>query len=140
MAGDSPNQAGGVQLATNPIGRAATESDVLINEHGRRFGIGGDGQPGNTSFLMLDRRVIASNRMSVPFIAKVVGGINGAGAITLANAVAGDTVISASSVGVSGTGDVSADFEATISVTGQIQQLANNHNNQFILVIVFPRS
>jgi hypothetical protein len=119
------------------LGRAATSDDVLIWEHGRRFGIVGDGQSGDPSALMLDGKVVASNRMTVPFIAKALASGSGAGALTLANAQPGDTVVSVTNLTTPG--DVSASFEATISVAGQIQQLSSTSGNQ-VLVIVFPRS
>ena len=119
------------------LGRAATADDVLIWEHGRRFGILGDGQAGDPSGLVLDGKVVASNRMAVPFIVKAVTSLSGAGAVTLANTVPGDTVVSVTDL--SSDSDVSASFESTISVAGQIQQTASTSGHQ-VLVIVYPRS
>jgi hypothetical protein len=121
------------------LGRAATNDDVLVWEHGRRLGIVGDAQSGDPSALILDGQVVASNRMTVPFIAKAVLGHNGAGAVTLAGTVIGDTVVSATNLTTPG--DVTASFEATISVAGQIQQTAvTNLSAAQVLFVVFPRS
>jgi hypothetical protein len=119
------------------LGRAATSDDVLIWEHGRRFGIVGDGQSGDPSALILDGKVVVSNRMAVPFIAKALTSGAGAGALTLANTQPGDTVVSVTDL--SSDADVSANFEATISVAGQLQQLTTTSSHQ-VFVIVYPRS
>ena len=121
------------------LGRAVTSDDVLVWLHGRRIGIVGDGQAGDESALVVDGKTVASNRMPAPFIVKTVAGSNGAGPVTVASAVAGDTVVNATDL--SFPADASADFEATISVSGQIQQssTSNLSAHQFHLVI-FPRS
>lgn len=130
------------------LGRAATSDDVLLWEHGRRFGIIGDGefpgQPGTSSgrssALMLDGFCIASNRMAVPFIVKAANGLNGAGGVAIANTQPGDTVVSVT--GLSGaSGDASSSFESTVSVAGQVQQTsASNLSGNVYLFVVFPRS
>jgi hypothetical protein len=121
------------------LGRAATDQDILVSEHGRRFGIIGDGAAGDPSALMLDGKVIASNRLTTPFIAKIITGINGAGAVTLAGTQPGDTVVSVTDL--NGTpSDTSANFEATITVAGQIQELNSTPGTHACLAIVWPRS
>lgn len=117
------------------LGRAATSDDVLIWEHGRRLGIVGDGQSGNPSALMLDGKVIASNRVSTGIIVKAVTAI-AAGAITLTGAAVGDTVVSCTDLSTAGDG--SSKFETTISVANQIQQLSAS--TDVFLVVVVPRS
>jgi len=119
------------------LGRAATDQDILISEHGRRFGIVGDGASGNPSALILDNKVVASNRLTTPFIAKCVASLSAAGAVTLTGTQPGDTVVSVTNITTPG--DVSSSFESTISVAGQIQQTASTSSNQ-VLVIVQPRS
>ncbi len=133
------------------LARAATADDVLLWLHGRRIGILGDGEfqgaanPGTTtghnSALVLDGQCVASNRMSVPFIQTAVTSLSAAGAVALggagANAAVGDTVVSV--IDCSSFTDVSADFESTISVAGQIQQKTSTSGHQ-VLVTIFPRS
>lgn len=99
--------------------RKVTADDILVSVHLRRLGIVGDGLSGNPSALLLDGKVIgtARNRIKVCQVAS-----NGAGAVTLAGAVVGDTVESV--INITTPGDVSSSFEATISVAGQIQQTA----------------
>lgn len=121
------------------LNRAATSDDVLIWEHGRRLGIVGDGQSGDPSCLLLDGKVIASNRLAAPFQVKVATSLSAAGAVTLANAVPGDTVVSVLDMSVAPFTDVSADFESTISVAGQIQQTISTSGHQ-VLVVTVPRS
>lgn len=122
------------------LGRAATDQDILVSEHGRRFGIVGDGAAGNPSALILDNKVVASNRMTVPFIAKVVTGAGASGgAITLTGAAVGDTVVSVTDLNGTAS-DTTANFESTISVAGQIQQSNGTPSTHPCFVIVWPRS
>jgi len=101
------------------LARAAKADDVLVSIHPRRLGIVGDGLPGSTSALLLDGNVIGSARNPIK-VCQVAS--NGAGAVTLAGAVIGDTVESV--VNLTTPGDITSSFEATISVAGQIQQSA----------------
>lgn len=117
------------------LGRAATSDDVLVWEHGRRLGVVGDGQSGNPSALVLDGKVIASNRLAGGILVKAVTAI-AAGAITLTGAAVGDTVVSCTDLTTPGDG--SAKFETTISVANQIQQLAAS--TDVFLVVLVPRS
>lgn len=104
------------------LARAATSDDVLVWEHGRRLGVVGDGQSGNPSALMLDGKVVASNRLAGGgLFVKAVTAI-AAGAVTLTGAAVGDVVVSVTDL--STPGDASAKFETTISVANQIQQLS----------------
>lgn len=119
------------------LGRAATSDDVLIWEHGRRLGIGGDGQSGDPSFLMLDGKVIASNRLSTGFLAKAVTGVSAGASITLTGAAVGDTVVSVTDLTTPGDQSTGR-FESTISVANAIQQVSASTDVH--LVIVIPRS
>lgn len=126
------------------LGRAATSDDVLLWEHGRRHGLGGDGQSGNPSFLMIDGNVVASNRVkaagSGTYI-KTAAGSNGVGPVTIANVQPGDTVISATDLSATPPADVSSSFEATVTVAGQIQQSsASNLSAHGIMFAVAFRS
>ncbi len=120
------------------LGRAATSDDVLIWEHGRRFGIGGDGQSGDPSFLMLDGKVIGSNRLTggSTFI-KAVTGLSAAGAVTLTGAAVGDVVVSVTNLTTPG--DASSSFETTITVANQIQETASV-SGATVLVVLSARS
>jgi hypothetical protein len=121
------------------LGRAAASDDVLVWEHGRRHGIVGDGQAGNPSALVLDGKVIASNRVTTVKITAVAAGHNGAGAITVAGAVVGDTVMCV--VNLSAPALASSSFEATVSVAGQVQQTsASDLSGSTFMFEVFPRS
>jgi len=94
---------------------------------------------GDPSCLMLDGKVIASNRLSTGFILLPATGLSGAGAVTITGAVAGDTVVSVIDTNTSPFVSVSASFETTISVTGQIQETASVSGHG-ILVFIIPRS
>lgn len=102
------------------LGRAAIGDDILVEMHGRRFGIVGDGQPGDPSLLILDNKAHMSNRQAAPIFGAVVAGSNGVGPVTVANAVKGDTVIWVHNMTTPA--DASASFEGTVSVTGQVLQ------------------
>lgn len=99
------------------LNHSATADDVLVWEHGRRLGIAGDGQTGSPSVLVLDGKAVPRIRGLFP----ATGG-SGAGAVTLAAAVVGDIVLSVTDTNSSPFVDVTANFEAVISVVGQIQQ------------------
>jgi len=120
---------------------AADNADnVLLPIHGRRLGIIGDGESTTPSALVLDGTIIASTRLTVPFIMTVIGGIVAAGAIAVAGAQAGDTVVGAMQMSGAPT-NASSLFESTISVSGFIQQTSNvNLAGNSYLIIVFPRS
>jgi hypothetical protein len=121
------------------LGRAATSDDVLVWEHGRRLGVVGDGQSGDPSLLVLDGKGHLSNRQAAPFFSAVAAGSNGAGAITVASAVKGDTVVSVTNL--TAPADASSSFEAVVSVTGQVQQTsASNLSGNTYLFLVYPRS
>jgi hypothetical protein len=121
------------------LGRAATDQDILVSEHGRRFGIFGDGASGNPSGLILDNKVIASNRLANPFQVTVATGLSAAGTVTIANVQPGDTVVSVLDMSAAPFTDVSSSFESTISVAGQIKETASVSGHG-ILVIIVPRS
>lgn len=107
-------------MPANPLLRAAKADDILVSLHLRRLGIVGDGLPGNTSALLLDGKVVGSARNR---IVVCQAGSNGAGAVTLAGAVVGDTVENVTQLTTT-PGDLTSSFEAVISVAGQIQQTA----------------
>jgi hypothetical protein len=125
------------------LGRAATNNDVLIWEHGRRLGIVGDGQSGDPSVLMLDGNPIASNRLGagLPFIIAIAAGSNGVGAITVTGAVGGDTVVAVENLSTPAVVARGTSFEATVSVAGQVQQLSvsNLSGNNYRFTVV-PQS
>jgi hypothetical protein len=90
--------------------------------------------------LVLDGTVIASTRLTAPFIMTVIGGAAAAGGIAVTGAQAGDTVVGAMQMNGAPT-NASSLFESTISVSGFIQQTSNvNLAGDSYLVIVFPRS
>jgi len=114
---------------------AVTSDNVLLWVHGRRLGIVGDGVSGNSA-LVLDGKPVATQRSPIVLAAL---GHNGAGAVTLAGTQAGDKVIGATNLTTPG--DVTASFEATISVAGQIQQTgASNLSAAQVLFVVQPQS
>ena len=125
------------------LGRAATNNDVLIWEHGRRLGIVGDGQTNDPSALMLDGNVIATNRLGagLPFIVAIAAGNNGVGAITVAGAVVGDTVVAVENLTTPAIVARGTSFEATVSVAGQVQQLSSSNlsGNNYRFTVV-PQS
>ena len=124
------------------LGRAATANDVLIWLHGRRIGLVGDGQSGDPSVLYFDGP-IASNRLGagIPFIVAIAAGSNGIGAITVANAVVGDTVVAVENLTTPAVVARGTTFEATVSVAGQVQQLsASNLSGSNYRFTVVPQS
>ena len=116
--------------------RAVKADDVLVSIHPRRLGIVGDGLPGSPSALLLDGKVIGTGRNPIK-VCQV--GSNGAGSVTLAGAVVGDTVENVTNITTPG--DVTSSFESTISVAGQIQQTgAGNYSAAQLLFQVRPNS
>lgn len=109
---------------------------VLVWLHGRRIGITGDGQSGVSSQLVLDGVPIAGTRADI-IVTQV--GRNGAGTLALAGAVVGDNVLNVTNI--STPGDVTASFESTITVAGQIQQTAaTNLSAAQLLFSIQPQS
>lgn len=116
------------------LGRAATDQDILVSEHGRRFGIFGDGASGDPSGLILDNKVVASNRLvGGMYFTKAVTGLSAAGAVTLTGAAVGDTVVSVTNLTTPG--DASSSFETTISVANQIQESASVSGNVVLVCL-----
>lgn len=105
--------------------------------HGQRLGIAGDPQSGGTSVLVLDGIPIGATRGAA--LVKTQLGNNGAGSLALAGAVVGDNVVNVTNL--SAPGDVSADFESTITVAGHIQQTnAANLSAAQLLFVLQPQS
>lgn len=76
-----------------------------------------------------------------PFLVAQVTGHNGAGAVTVAGAVVGDKVLSVVDMTAAPAANVSADFESTISVAGQIQQTSTDlHLSTALIVTVIHQS
>lgn len=92
---------------------------VLVWLHGRRLGIVGDSLGGSSSSLVLDGITIGSTRAPI-LLAHL--GHNGVGAVAVAGAVVGDNVVGVTNL--SAPGDVTASFETTVTVAGQVQQSA----------------
>lgn len=127
---------------------ASRETSLYVSLHGRRLGMVGDptsnpstytGAPaaGQTSTaLVFDGVPVLSTR---PDIVAVAVGSNGAGAITVAGAVVGDTVTAA--VNLTTPAVASSSFESTVSVAGQVQQTsASNLSGSTFHFLVKPRS
>lgn len=94
---------------------ANPDSGLYVSIHGRRAGLVGDGVA--SGGLLVDGTLIGSKRAAIK---TVVTGRNGAGAITLTGAKVGDKV--SAMINMTTPGDAKANFEATITVDGQIQQ------------------
>lgn len=96
---------------------------VLLWYHGRRLGTTGDGfVSGGSSLLIHDGSVVGASR-APPTFALVGTGGSGAGAVTLTGAVVGDTIAKVWDTNAAAYVDVTANFESTITVANQIQQL-----------------
>jgi hypothetical protein len=75
---------------------------------------------------------------ATPFSVGAFAAGNGAGARTLTGAVAGDRVVGFANVTTTGALGTAADFEATITVDDQIQQLQTDHTAQEFVVFLLP--
>lgn len=66
-------------------------------------------------------------------------GKNGSGAVTLSGAIAGDKVLAASGITAGTLGALKSEFETTITVNGQIQQVSSsNYSAVAFLFILLP--
>lgn len=128
---------------------ASRETSLYISIHGRRLGMAGDptsnpstytGAPaaGQTSTaLVFDGVPVLSTR---PDPVASVAGSNGAGAVTVAGAVVGDTVTAVVNLSTPGAIATSS-FESTVSVAGQVQQTsASNLSGSTFLFLLKARS
>jgi hypothetical protein len=107
--------------------RAAAGSlwnQVLLWLHGRRLGIFGDGQTSQNSSLVLDGVAIGSSRTGANPIKAVATGLVSAGAVTVPGVLVGDLVELV--INLSTDTDVTANFETTVSVSGQVQQVSGS--------------
>ncbi len=104
---------------------------VLVWLHGRRLGLFGDGQTDysatiSNSSLVLDGVAIGSTRTgAAPLLVVATASASTTAAITTAGTLAGDTVSLVLDMNAAPFVDVTADFESTVSVSGQIQQTAS---------------
>lgn len=105
-----------------------------VGGDGRHIGVAGDISAGGPFALLVEGKVVATTRS---IIAKVATSLSGAGAVTLTGTVVGDKVISVTDL--SGDSDVTADFESTITVAGQIQQTVSTSGHA-VFVVVQPQS
>jgi hypothetical protein len=111
---------------------------VLLWIHGRRLGLSGDGQSTVSNTLVLDGVIIGSTRAGSPALPTSFTGLSGAGSATLAGAVVGDSVYRVL-VGTTGA-DQTANFEATISVAGHIQQVGAGAGAVVQIAYIQPQS
>ena len=117
---------------------ATLADQVLLWQHARRLGIFGDGQGGKSSVLVLDGSAVGATR--APATLTLLGtGLSGAGAVTLTGAVVGDVVTAVYDQNAANWVNVTADFEATISVANQIQETVSVSGHQ-IIVFLTPGS
>lgn len=114
--------------------------DSVLNWlHGRRVGYTGDAYSTDTSLLVLDGVAVGSTRSGAAPIMGVATGLAAAGSITLAGTVVGDNV--AMVLNLTGDSDDSANFEATVTVAGHVQQTsASNLSANKYLFFVQPQS
>ena len=124
--------------------RAAAGSlwnQVLLWLHGRRLGIFGDGQTSQNSSLVLDGVAIGSSRTGAAPLLGVATALSSAvGAVTLTGTLVGDTVTLVLDMNVAPFVDVTANFESTISVAGQIQQTSASQANHSCLFFINPQA
>lgn len=112
---------------------------VLVWLHGRRLGIFGDGQSINNSSLVLDGVVVGSSRTGAAPLVQVATALSSTtGAVTLTGTLIGDTVTLV--LDLSSDTDVTANFESTISVAGQIQQTSASQAAHSCLFFVNPQA
>jgi hypothetical protein len=114
---------------------------VLLWLHGNRFGLYGDGQATTNSAAVLDGVVVGSVRTGANPVKAIATGLASAGAVTVAGTQVGDTVEMVLQVAsASAFGDVTANFEATVSVAGQVQQISGALNGSVLLFFVNPQA
>jgi hypothetical protein len=106
---------------------------VLLWLHGRRLGIYGDGQSTTNSSLVLDRVTVGNTRTGANSLKGIATSLSGAGAVTLAGTLVGDTVELV--MDMSSDSDVTSSFESTISVAGQIQQLTSTSGHTCLFFV-----
>jgi hypothetical protein len=116
---------------------ALTPDNVLLWLHGRRVGLVGDGSFSASSGLMVDGQLVGAKRGAV--VSQLAPGSNGTGSVPFPAAVDGDIVLLA--LDLTTPANVTASFEAVISVAGQIRQTsAANLSTKNILFQVAPSS
>lgn len=107
---------------------------------GRHFGYTGDPETvaqtaGSGYALLVEGVPLATSRAIIIHAATMLAS---AGGVTLGGTLAGDKVVSVTDL--SGLADVSGSFETTISVGGQIQQIAAGTAGHVLLAVVLPQS
>ncbi len=107
---------------------------------GRHFGYTGDPEvvsqtPGTGYALLVEGVPVATSRTIIVHTAIMLAG---AGGVTLANTQVGDKVVSVTDL--TAPADMSATFEGTISVAGQIQQTGAGTAGHVLLAVVQPLS
>jgi hypothetical protein len=113
----------------------------LLGIHLRRLSIFGDGQINTNSSLILDGVVVGSTRTgAAPFLAVATALNSVTGAVTLAGTLVGDNVSFVLDMNAAPFVDVTANFENTISVAGQIQQTSASQANHSCLFFINPQA
>jgi hypothetical protein len=116
---------------------ALTPDNVLVWLHGRRVGLAGDGSFSASSGLLVDGQLVGAKRG--PVVSQLAAGSNGAGSVPFPAAIDGDVVLLA--LDLTTPANVTASFEAVISVAGQIRQTsAANLSTKNILFQLTPAS
>lgn len=111
---------------------------VLLWLHGNRFGLYGDGQSTTNSAAVLDGVVVGSVRTGANSLKGIATATSSVSAITVAGTLIGDTVELV--VDLTDSTDVTANFESTVSVAGQVQQLSGALSGKVCLFFVNPQA
>ncbi len=128
-------------MAANYTFAKTIRDRVLVWLHGNRFGLYGDGQSTTNSAAVLDGVVVGSVRTgAAPLLGVATALSSTTGAVTLTGTQVGDTVTLVLDMNAAPFVDVTANFEATISVAGQIQQTSASQANHSCLFFVNPQA
>lgn len=129
-------------MASNYAFPKTIADKVLLWFHGRRLGLFGDGQSTNNTSLVIGDGggvTVGSVRTGANSLKVLANGLASAGAVTVAGTLVGDTVelvLDLNSAAV----DVTADFESTVSVAGQVQQTGGSLSGHPCLFFVNPQA
>lgn len=130
-------------MASNYTFPKTIADKVSLWFHGRRLGVFGDSQVNtNTSLVIGDNGgvTVGSTRTGANSLKVLANGLASAGAVTVAGTLVGDIVELVLDLNAAPVVDVTADFESTVSVAGQVQQTGGSLSAHPCLFFVNPQA